>query len=172
MDAAGHQLPDYVVGLGSNLGERLPALRGALQRLANTPGITVLARSSVYESEPLARPSDPNAVAEDAPQPRYLNAAVALGSALSARQLLTRLLAIEAELGRVRRQRWGSRTIDLDILWGRRELDEPGLSVPHPELGQRWFALLPLLEVAPALASRYAGALAGHGPCPPPVAVL
>lgn len=158
-----------MIGLGANLGERLSALRTAVERLAATPGIRVLARSAVYQSEPLAAPSSSS---QTAPQPRYLNAAVALATDLPPRVLLSRLLEIETELGRVRRERWGPRTLDLDILWGRIAIDEPGLTIPHPELVRRWFALLPLLEVAPALAPRYARALAEHGPCPPPYAAL
>jgi len=162
--------PDYVIGLGGNLGERLSILRAAVERLAATPGVRVVARSAVYESEPLpmSAPSDPSS----APQPRYLNAAVAIETVLSPRALLSRLLSIEVELGRVRRERWGPRTLDLDILWGRTPVEEPGLTIPHPELPRRWFALLPLLEVAPQLGPRYAQALAAHGPGPPPHASL
>jgi 2-amino-4-hydroxy-6-hydroxymethyldihydropteridine diphosphokinase len=165
-----HSEPDYVIGLGSNLGERLQLLRAAVAKLAATPGVRVLARSAVYESEALEVPAaDPGATAV---QPRYLNAAVAIACPLPARALLDRLLAIEAELGRVRRERWGSRTIDLDILWGRIEVDEPGLTVPHPELPQRWFALWPLLEVAPPLGPRYAAARSQQPAPPKPYAVL
>jgi 2-amino-4-hydroxy-6-hydroxymethyldihydropteridine diphosphokinase len=194
-----HPGPDYVIGLGSNLGERLELLRAAVAKLDETPGLRVLARSAVYESEPLslspaaargalrrlaepagasphAGPRSAALLADEiltAPlQPRYLNAAVAIACPLPARALLDRLLAIEAELGRVRRERWGARTIDLDILWGRIELDEPGLTVPHPELPRRWFALWPLLEVAPALDARYAAARSQHPPPPEPYAAL
>lgn len=166
--------PDYVIGLGGNLGDRLQTLRAAVARLRATPGVTVLACSAVYESEPLAPPAG-NAAPGAPPQPRYLNAAVAIASALPPRALLDALLAIEAGLGRVRRERWGPRTIDLDLLWGRDAVCEPGLTVPHPALAERWFALLPLLEVAPGLAARYApvlAALTARAPCPPPVAAL
>jgi 2-amino-4-hydroxy-6-hydroxymethyldihydropteridine diphosphokinase len=171
--------PDYVIGLGANLGERLSTLRAAVARLDAEPGIRVLARSAVYESEPLPLPSVGSGAPRLAraavvvePQPRYLNAAVAVASDLTARALLDRLLSIEVELGRVRRERWGPRTLDLDVLWGRTSVDEPGLTVPHPQLLQRWFALAPLLEAAPSLGPRYALALAELGPCPPPHALL
>lgn len=166
--------PDYVIGLGANLGQRLETLRAAVAALEATPGIHVLARSAVYESDPLPLPVAPSApgAGPRPEQPRYLNAAVALASGLSPRALLDRLLAIEVELGRVRRERWGPRAIDLDILWGRTEVAEPGLTIPHAELARRWFALRPLLEVAPSLGPRYAAALAAHGPCPASSAAL
>jgi len=135
------QRPDYVVGLGSNLGPRLSNLRTAVALLAELPGCALLGRSSVYESEPLGPP-----------QPHYLNAAVALATPTPPRALLDRLLELEVQLGRERRERWGPRHLDLDILWAATPVSEPGLTVPHPELMGRWFALAPLLEAAPQLA--------------------
>jgi 2-amino-4-hydroxy-6-hydroxymethyldihydropteridine diphosphokinase len=96
--------------------------------------------SSLYDTVPVGGP----------PQPRYLNAAARLRTALSPRELLGALLGIERSEGRERRERWGPRPLDLDILWiAGLFVDEPGLTVPHPRLAERAFALLPLLEVAP-----------------------
>jgi 2-amino-4-hydroxy-6-hydroxymethyldihydropteridine diphosphokinase len=140
---------DYVLGLGSNLGSRHANIEAALELLAAREVARVLARSPLYDSAPLGPP-----------QPRYLNGAARIASALPPRQLLDALLAIEAELGRERRERWGARTIDLDLLWSARPFADDRLTLPHPSLTERWFALLPLLDVAPELAPRYAPFLA------------
>jgi 2-amino-4-hydroxy-6-hydroxymethyldihydropteridine diphosphokinase len=127
----------YVVGLGSNLGARYATLAAAAACLDAVPGCRVIARSRVYESPPFGPVS----------QPHYLNAAVLLDSQLSPEALLAELLRIEASLGRVRDVRWGPRTIDLDLLSGPRPISSPGLTLPHPGLPERWFALAPLLDV-------------------------
>ena len=128
------------VGLGSNLGDREAMLGRALQLLAE--GLDVRAVSSFRETEP-------EGVVD---QPRFLNAAVRAETDLTARELLETLLAIERELGRERRERWGPRTIDLDLLlYGEESIDEPGLVVPHPRLHERRFVLEPLAELNPAL---------------------
>jgi 2-amino-4-hydroxy-6-hydroxymethyldihydropteridine diphosphokinase len=129
---------DAVVGLGSNLGDRRATLVSAVREL-ETLG-QVVARSALYETEPVGPP-----------QPRYLNAAVLFRTSLAAEPLLEALLTVEAKLGRVRRERWGPRVIDLDILWvdGARVRSRV-LTVPHPNLRERPFALLPLLDVAPS----------------------
>jgi 2-amino-4-hydroxy-6-hydroxymethyldihydropteridine diphosphokinase len=144
-----------VIGLGSNLGDRGAHLRAAIDGLRAVA--TVLAESRVHETAPVGGP----------PQGDYLNAAVLLEYEGTPRALLDALLAIEARLGRVRRERWGPRVIDLDVLWIEGVVvDEPGLTVPHPRLLDRAFALEPLLEVAPdaidprtgrRLAERFAG---------------
>ncbi len=125
-----------VVGLGSNLGDRLGHLRYAHQALGAQG--QVLACSSVYETAPVGPP-----------QPDYLNAALLLETSLSAPALLSETQRIERTRGRDRRERWGARTLDLDLLWA----DQPGrwgeLTVPHPRLMDRAFALVPLLEVLP-----------------------
>lgn len=127
----------YVVGLGSNLGDRFSTLKSAVLALGALG--RVLRLSSVYETAPLG-PA----------QPDYLNAAVLLESGLSPRDLLTALLAIEQRHGRQRRERWGARTLDLDLLIGvGLSRTEPGLRLPHPELSRRAFALRPLLDVLP-----------------------
>jgi 2-amino-4-hydroxy-6-hydroxymethyldihydropteridine diphosphokinase len=96
------------------------------------------------------RETDPVGVVD---QPRFLNGAAALDTNLSARELLDVLLTIERDLGRERRERWGPRTIDLDLLlYGGETIEEPGLTVPHPRLHERRFALEPLLDLDPELA--------------------
>ncbi len=130
------------VGLGANLGSREETLRRAVDLLAAADGVLVLAVSRLRETEPVG-------VVD---QPPFLNGAVALDTSLSARDLLALLLAVERELGRVRGERWGPRTVDLDLLvFGGEIVDEPGLRVPHPRLGERRFALEPLAELDPEL---------------------
>jgi 2-amino-4-hydroxy-6-hydroxymethyldihydropteridine diphosphokinase len=126
------------VGLGSNLGDREATIRAALARLDG-----VVAVSRLRETDPVGF--------ED--QPRFLNGVAAVDTELPPRALLERLLAIERELGRTRGgPRFGPRTIDLDLLvYGDLVLDEPGLTLPHPRLHERRFALEPLAELAPDL---------------------
>jgi len=130
------------VGLGSNLGEREPMIRLALEALSRLPGTRLVKASSLYDTEPVG----------EVDQPNFLNAVAQLDTELTARQLLWNLLLIEKRLGRVRTQRWGPRTIDLDLLLhGSLVLDEPELTVPHPELTARSFVLVPLVELDPLL---------------------
>lgn len=142
----------YVIGLGANLGSRRANLAAALERLAGAGSIERV--SALYASEPWGPP-----------QPDYLNAAVRLASPLAPEALLERLLVIEAELGRKRdpAQRFGPRSLDLDILWASEARASETLTVPHPRLGERWFALAPLLDVAPELEPTYGPALAAAG---------
>lgn len=130
------------VGLGANLGPREINLLRAVDLLAETEGVDVRAVSQLRETEPVG-------VVE---QPLFLNGAVALDTSLSPRELLDRLLEIERGLGRVRELRWGPRVVDLDLLvYGDRQVEEPGLRVPHPRLHERRFALEPLAELDPEL---------------------
>ena len=126
-----------VVGLGGNLGKPIQAFRaaiGSLSRLA-----PVHAVSQLYRSAPMGPP-----------QPDFLNAAVLVDFGASLHELLLVLQTLEAEAGRERAIRWGPRTLDLDILWaGPRTESSSTLSVPHPGLMERAFALLPLLDVYP-----------------------
>jgi 2-amino-4-hydroxy-6-hydroxymethyldihydropteridine diphosphokinase len=118
------------IALGSNLGDRASHLAFARSSLAALPGTTVLAASDVEETEPLGERS----------QPRYLNQIVALETALTPRLLLERLHEIERARGRVRDERWASRTLDLDLVaYDDVSIDEPGLTVPHPGLRDREF---------------------------------
>jgi len=140
-----------VVGVGSNLGAREASIRGAEALLSSREGIDVQRVSEIYETEPLGPP-----------QPRYLNAAFCLETTLSPPQLLHVLLRTERRLGRHRTpdERWGPRSIDLDLLWDQRGPHESHrLCVPHPELENRGFALAPLLDVAPELREVLGGAL-------------
>jgi 2-amino-4-hydroxy-6-hydroxymethyldihydropteridine diphosphokinase len=131
------------IGLGANLGEREASLQTALERLAASRDVDVIAASSVRETDPVGYTD----------QPRFLNAAAAVETTLGARELLDRLLEIERELGRTREgPRFGPRTIDLDLLlYGDESVDEPGLHVPHRRLHERKFALDPLAELDPRL---------------------
>jgi 2-amino-4-hydroxy-6-hydroxymethyldihydropteridine diphosphokinase len=131
------------VGLGSNLGDRESYLRRAIELLREEPGIDVVAVSTVRETEPV----------DYLDQPRFLNAAALVETALAPRVLLDRLLAVELALGRRRDgPRFGPRTIDLDLLlYGDESVDESGLEVPHPRLAERRFALEPLHELDPDL---------------------
>lgn len=130
------------IGLGSNLAEPRAQLRSALEAIARLPQSQLAAVSSFYRSEPLGPPD----------QPRYLNAVAALDTCLAPLALLDALQAIEQAQGRVRKdERWGPRTLDLDILlFGDQLLDTPRLTVPHYHLHARPFVLYPLAEVAPA----------------------
>ncbi len=126
------------IGIGSNLGDRLGNLGAAVDLLAREPGFAFRRVSLAYESAPIGPP-----------QPRYLNAVAQVGTLLSPRATLARLRFIEEALGRVRRERWGSREIDLDLLlFGDCMIDETGLQVPHPLLAERAFVLGPLCEIA------------------------
>ena len=138
------------VGLGSNLGDPDRQIEQALELLAAEEGVDLRAVSTLRWTDPVGY--------ED--QPRFLNGAVAVETSLGARELLERLLAIERRLGRERGEapRFGPRTIDLDLLvYGDSVVDEPGLSVPHPRLPERRFALEPLAELAPELVVPGAG---------------
>jgi 2-amino-4-hydroxy-6-hydroxymethyldihydropteridine diphosphokinase len=121
------------VGVGSNLGDREETIRAAIAALPDVVAVSQL------------RETDPVGVTD---QPPFLNGAVALETALAPRELLEALLAVERQLGRERRERWGPRTIDLDLLlYGGETVEEPGLTVPHPRLHERRFALEPLAEL-------------------------
>jgi len=128
------------VSLGANLGDREETIRAAIAAL---PG--VVAVSELRDTEPVGITD----------QPRFLNGAARLETELSPRQLLETLLEIERGLGRERRERrerWGPRTIDLDLLlYGDKTVDEPGLTVPHPRLHERRFVLEPLADLDPQL---------------------
>jgi 2-amino-4-hydroxy-6-hydroxymethyldihydropteridine diphosphokinase len=132
------------IGLGANLGDREGTIRRAVDRLGGEQGIEIVGISRLRETDPVGF----------AEQPRFLNGALAVDTDLSPRDLLARLLAVERELGRVREAglRYGPRTIDLDLLlYGDRVVNEPGLTVPHPRLAERRFALEPLHELDPGL---------------------
>jgi len=150
------------IGIGSNLGDREATIASAVRALADAVGIEVESVSPLYET-PAVGP----------PQPAYVNAAVRVRTALDPHALMDALLAIEAAHGRVRREKWGPRTLDLDVLvlcddQGRMiEVDTEHLHTPHPHLHERAFALAPLLDVMPELEDRYGEALIAAGGAPP-----
>ncbi|MBV4456631.1 2-amino-4-hydroxy-6-hydroxymethyldihydropteridine diphosphokinase [Pseudomonas sp. COR58] len=127
------------IGMGSNLADPAEQLRSALDALAHLPATALAGVSAFYQSDSLL----PG-------QPRYTNAVAALDSSLSPLELLDALQAIENDQGRERLERWGPRTLDLDILlFGDRLIDEPRLKVPHYHMQERAFVLYPLAELAP-----------------------
>lgn len=147
-----------IVGVGTNLGAREAAIRAACELLDARTEIEVIRTSAIYETEPLGPP-----------QPDYLNAAFRIETSLPPEGLLEVLLRTERRLGRIRSedQRWGPRSVDLDLLWDERgPCEGPALRVPHPELAKRRFALAPLLDVAPELEALYGDALARAGGSP------
>ncbi|HTB81916.1 MAG TPA: 2-amino-4-hydroxy-6-hydroxymethyldihydropteridine diphosphokinase [Opitutaceae bacterium] len=138
------------LGLGSNLGDRRQHLAGAVRRLHGAPGIQVMAVSAIYESSPVGV----------AAQPDFLNLVVQVATLHPPHEFLGQCLRIEAGLGRERRERWGPRTIDIDVLlYGDVGLADENLTVPHPRMAERSFVLTPLAEIAPGL--RLAGETVG-----------
>lgn len=138
--------PEAVVaylGLGGNLGDPLDCLRRARRAIGEIAGVREIAFSSLYRSAPMG-PVD---------QPEFVNAVMAVATSLAPLDLLAQLHAVEVAFGRVRLgERWGPRTLDLDILlYGREILNDERLVVPHPGLAEREFVLYPLLEIAPDL---------------------
>src|SRR5438132_6316024 len=129
------------IALGSNLGERGENLERALQALQESPGVEVTQMSSFYETAPVGGPAG---------QENYLNACAELQTGVELRELLRVLLEVEQRLGRVRKERYGARTIDLDLLlYGDRVIRDDALIVPHPRMQERQFVLQPLAEIAP-----------------------
>jgi 2-amino-4-hydroxy-6-hydroxymethyldihydropteridine diphosphokinase len=127
------------LALGSNLGDRLQTLQRAVELLDARARIDVIRSSRVYETEPVGPP-----------QPAYLNAVVEVRTDLEPRELLKQTQEVEDALGRVRAERWGPRTIDVDVLtFDERTIDEPDLVVPHPRMHERGFVLVPLGELDP-----------------------
>ncbi|MGA2447827.1 MAG: 2-amino-4-hydroxy-6-hydroxymethyldihydropteridine diphosphokinase [Polyangiaceae bacterium] len=135
-----------VVGFGANLGSRLETLRSAARALAS---VTRVERTShIYVTAPVGPP-----------QPDFLNAAALVTSERTPLDLLGTLLAIEADLGRVRTTRWGPRIIDLDLLWCDGAMERSArLTVPHARLRERAFAVVPLMEVCPDACDPFTGA--------------
>ena len=136
--------------LGANLGDRAGALRRAVDGLARTPGLRVVAVSGWYDTEPVGGPDG---------QPAYLNAVVVADTDLTAAALLARANELEAAEGRVRDVRWGPRTLDVDLLAvGAETSADPDLTLPHPRAHERAFVLVPWAEVDPGFE------VPGHGP--------
>jgi 2-amino-4-hydroxy-6-hydroxymethyldihydropteridine diphosphokinase len=132
------------VALGANLGDRETTIRAALDELDLVPGVRVAAVSTLRETDPVGYVD----------QPRFLNGAAALETTLGPTELLAVLLAVEQRFGRAREgvPAQGPRTLDLDLLlYGSEEIDEPGLTIPHPRLHERRFVLEPLSELDASL---------------------
>jgi len=138
-----------VIAMGSNLGDRLDYLQGGLDGLFDTPRITFLAVSPIYETTPVGGPE----------QPDYLNAVVIAETSMPAQAVLERCLSLEDAYGRVRDERWGPRTLDLDlIIYGDEVTNGPGLTLPHPRAHERAFVLVPWHDADPQ------AQLPGYGP--------
>jgi 2-amino-4-hydroxy-6-hydroxymethyldihydropteridine diphosphokinase len=130
------------LSLGGNLGDVTSSFILALLRLAKTPGVFLQRASSVYSTPPWGKLD----------QPPFLNMAATIETSFSPQALLALCLAVEREMGRVRKERWGPRTLDIDILtYGDQSIDTPDLTTPHPHLVERAFVLAPLAEIAPRL---------------------
>ena len=139
------------VGLGANLGDAVTTLRAAMAEIAGLDGTRLLAQSSLYRSAPI-----------DASGPDFINAVVQLVTRLSARELLSKLQAIERRHGRARPYRNAPRTLDLDLLlYGDTIIATPELELPHPRMVERAFVLVPLAEISPRIEIPGAGPLAG-----------
>jgi 2-amino-4-hydroxy-6-hydroxymethyldihydropteridine diphosphokinase len=126
------------IGLGSNLGNSSDTLENSLKSLSQTPGIAIQTISSWYKTKPIGPP-----------QPDYINGCALLDVKQTPEELLVLLLATELQFGRVRQERWGARTLDLDLLlYDDLILDTPNLQIPHPRMKERAFVLVPLTEIA------------------------
>lgn len=132
-------MTDVFLLLGSNLGDRQAYLHQAIEHI-ETYIATIVNRSSVYETQSWGKTDEPD----------YLNQVVQLKTTIPARDILEKILHIEQAMGRKREVKWGSRIIDIDILfYGQSIISEDGLTIPHPELHKRLFTLAPLSEIAP-----------------------
>ena len=128
------------IGAGANLGEPVRQIMQAQDELEKSPGVKFLGASSLYRTQPMG----PIA------QPPFINAVFSLECGMSPKDLLALLLSVEEKMGRIRKERWGPRVIDLDLLfYGDMVISEQGLEVPHPRLHERRFVLTPLVEIAP-----------------------
>jgi 2-amino-4-hydroxy-6-hydroxymethyldihydropteridine diphosphokinase len=130
------------LGIGSNLGDRLANLQAAVDGAAATDGVDVVGVSRVYATDPVGGPE----------QGEYLNAVMAVDTDLSARELLDLAHELEAAAHRVRGERWGPRTLDVDVLLvGDEEIHEPELEIPHPRMWERGFVMAPLADLDPQI---------------------
>jgi 2-amino-4-hydroxy-6-hydroxymethyldihydropteridine diphosphokinase len=130
------------LGIGSNLGDRLETLQAAVDGLGAADRVRVVAVSGVYETDPVGGPE----------QPEFLNAVVEVDTSLAPHDLLVLGQRLEADAHRVRTERWGPRTLDVDVLLvGDEQVHTPDLEVPHPRMWERGFVMAPLVELAPDL---------------------
>ncbi|MCD7443674.1 2-amino-4-hydroxy-6-hydroxymethyldihydropteridine diphosphokinase [Streptomyces lincolnensis] len=152
-DTTLHNPKRAVISLGANLGNRLETLQGAIDALEDTPGVRIKAVSPVYETEPWG--------VEPGSQPSYFNAVVVLKTTLPPSSLLERAHAVEEAFHRVRDERWGARTLDVDIVaYADVVADDPHLTLPHPRAHERAFVLVPWHDVEPAAQLPGRGAVA------------
>ena len=141
-----------VLSVGANLGDRLGTLQGCVQVIARLPDTDVLAISPVYETTPVGGP----------PQPDYLNAVLLIQTGLPPRDLLDAVRGIEAGFGRVRAERFGPRTLDIDIIgYAGQVSDDPELTLPHPRAHERAFVLVPWHDIDPGAELPGSGPVAG-----------
>jgi 2-amino-4-hydroxy-6-hydroxymethyldihydropteridine diphosphokinase len=134
-------MPAYI-GIGSNLGDSLMRVRTAFDSLSRLPQCRLVARSRLYRTRPFG----------PVQQGDFINAVAGLLTLLTPAALLTAIRGIEAAAGRVRAERWGPRTLDLDLLvFGNQRIATPDLQVPHPGVADRGFVLAPLVDIAPSL---------------------
>ena len=134
----GNRIVAAYIGLGSNLGDRLSNLQGAIDRLDRAEGIAVTAVSHVYETAPIGSPE----------QSDYLNAAIAIETDREAGEVMDICLTVEKTMGRTRTVRWGPREIDIDILlYGTLCIESERLTIPHPRMHERAFVLIPLADI-------------------------
>lgn len=133
------KIANCAIALGSNLGDSSTILENSLKILAQNPDIAIASRSHWYKTPPVGPP-----------QPDYLNGCALLEVKLTPEALLKTLLDVECQFGRVRREKWGPRSLDLDLLlYNDLILDTPDLQIPHPRMRERAFVLVPLAEIAP-----------------------
>lgn len=126
------------IALGTNLGRKRDNIARAIQLIAALPGVKINKSSSLYETEPWGKTD----------QEKFLNQVIAVETSLQPAELLRELQNIEIKMGRQRKEKWGPRIIDLDILlYGNEVMDDPHLTIPHPHLRQRLFVLVPLAEI-------------------------
>ena len=131
-------MSEAFIGIGANLGNRVETLKRAVYNLSES--VCLVGASRIYETEPIGFKD----------QPAYLNAVLKIETQMGARTLLNHLLALELEFGRIRKEKWGPRILDLDILlYGVEFIEEEGLHIPHPHLHLRSFVLAPLCDLAP-----------------------
>ena len=131
-------MSEAFIGIGANLGNRVETLKRAVYNLSES--VCLVGASRIYETEPIGFKD----------QPAYLNAVLKIETQMGARTLLNHLLALELEFGRIRKEKWGPRILDLDILlYGVEVIEEEGLHIPHPHLHLRSFVLAPLCDLAP-----------------------
>lgn len=136
------EIVQAALALGGNVGDVAESFAYALARLSDEGASAMTVQSSVYRTAPWGR----------ADQPDFLNMAALINTSLPALDLLALLIAIEKERGRIRNERWGPRTLDIDIIaYGERVIADPALVIPHPHAHERGFVLIPLLEIAPDL---------------------